>query len=64
MMDELTGYAAIEYAQEHGLTLSKYTDPMEDARENLTPEEARDVAREDPSLIYLGPRGFGISLAP
>jgi len=31
----------------------KYSDPIEDAREDLTPDEARKVALEDPSLIYL-----------
>lgn len=49
----LTGNAAIEYAEAHGLELSKYADPLEDAREGLTVEEAREVAREDPSLIYV-----------
>ena len=33
--------------------LSKYNDPIETAREGLTPEEARAVAREDSRLIYL-----------
>ena len=49
----LTGYAAIEYAEEHDLLLRKYTDPIEDAREDLTVDEARAVAREDVRLIYL-----------
>ena len=49
----ITGLDAIEYAAEHGLTLSKYNDPIEDAREGLTVEEAREVAAEDPSLIYV-----------
>lgn len=49
----LTGFAAIEYAEAHDLTLSKYNDPIEDAREGLTPDEARAVAREDARLIYL-----------
>ena len=52
-MGKLTGYEAIEYAEEHGLLLCKYNDPIEDARDDLTPSEARDVAREDPGLIYL-----------
>ena len=33
--------------------LNKYSDPIEDAREGLTVEEAREIAREDPGLIYL-----------
>lgn len=49
----LTGYDAITYAECHGLTLSKYNDPLEEAREGLTVAEARQVAREDMSLIYL-----------
>ena len=40
----LEGFAAIEYAEEHGLSLSKYNDPTEDSREGLTPDEARAVA--------------------
>lgn len=49
----LTGIAAIEYAELHGLPIRKYNDPIEDAREDLTPEEARAVAREDARLVYL-----------
>lgn len=52
-MNKLTGYDAIKYAQEHDLTLSKYSDPTEDAREGLSPEEALEIAREDPRLIYI-----------
>jgi len=50
---KLSGEAAIERAEQRGLLLSKYTDPTEEARDNLTPDEAREVALEDPSLIYL-----------
>lgn len=49
----LTGYDAIEYAERAGLTLSKYADPTEAARDSLTPDEAREIAAEDPSLIYV-----------
>ena len=49
----ITGLDAINHAAEHGLTLSKYSDPVEDAREGLTVDEAREVATEDASLIYL-----------
>lgn len=49
----LSGYGAIEYAERHGMELSKYSDPVEDAREGLTVEEAREIAREDPNLIHL-----------
>lgn len=49
----LTGHDAIEYAERHGLTLSKYNDPTELARDELSLDEAREIAAEDPSLIYL-----------
>jgi len=52
-MTTLSGYEAIEYAEANGLTLSKYNDPIEDAREGLTPDEARKIAAEDPNLIYV-----------
>ena len=51
--DTLTGFDAIDYAEAHGLTLSKYGDPTEGARDGLTVDEAREVAAEDPGLIYL-----------
>ena len=52
-MATLRGYEAIEYADEHGLTLNKHTDPTEDAREGLSVEEAVEVAREDAGLIWI-----------
>ncbi len=48
----LTGHDAIEYAAAHNLLLNKYTDPTEKAREGLTVEEAREIAREDDGLIW------------
>lgn len=53
MTQELEGYEAIEYAEQNGLPLSKYSDPMSGAQEGLTAEEARLVASEDPRLIHL-----------
>lgn len=50
---KLTGYEAINYAEANGLALNKYNDPIEDARHGLTPDEARKVASEDPSLIWI-----------
>lgn len=50
---KLTGQAAIAIAEANGLTLSKYADPIEDARTGLDPDEARKVASEDPNLIYI-----------
>lgn len=57
MTTNLTGYDAINYAERHGLTLSKYNDPIEGARDGLTPEEAREIAAEDPGLIYVATTG-------
>lgn len=51
--ETLTGTAAIAHAEVHGLTLSKYTDPTEEARSGLSVEEARRIAAEDPSLIWV-----------
>ncbi len=44
---------AIKFAEANNLTLSKYNDPTEDAREGLTLDEARAVAREDARLIWV-----------
>lgn len=52
-MATMTGYQAIEFAERAGLTLSKYTDPTEQARTGLSPAEAREVAREDAGLIFI-----------
>lgn len=52
-MTRLKGQAAIERAERDGLTLCKFSDPIEGAREGLSVEEAREIARQDPSLIYL-----------
>jgi len=49
----LTGLAAIEHAAHHGLPLNKYADPTEDAREGLMVDEAKEIAREDASLIWI-----------
>ena len=50
----LQGHKAIEWAERHGRkTVSKYADAVSGARKYLPLDEARDVAREDPSLIYL-----------
>jgi hypothetical protein len=51
----ITGYAAIEYAEANGLLLCKHSDPTEDHRAGITPDEAYEIASEDPSLIYLDP---------
>lgn len=53
MTTPLTGDSAIEFAESRGLRLSKYADPIEGYRTGLTPDEAREIAKQDPSLIYL-----------
>lgn len=50
--DETLRHAA-ERAIAEGLTLGKYEDPTEGAREGLTADEAAAVAREDASLVYV-----------
>lgn len=50
---KLSGHEAIDYAEAHSLTLNKYTDPQEGAKDGLTVAEAREIAQEDASLIYL-----------
>jgi hypothetical protein len=55
----ITGMEAIDFAERRDMTLRKYTDPIEGDRAGLTPDEARKVAREDPSLIYLKLRCVG-----
>ena len=49
----ITGSAAITYASAHWLTLSKYTDPTSPACDGVSVEDARSIAREDPSLVYI-----------
>lgn len=49
----LRGHAAIDYAAAHGRTLRKLADPTEGARDGLTVDEARAVARDDDNLIRL-----------
>ena len=51
-----TGYEAIEAKKnDNRVILCKYADPIDDAREDISLEDAEDVAREDPSLIYVRP---------
>jgi hypothetical protein len=53
MSTTISGHAAITLAETFGLTLNKYADPTDGARDGLTAEEAREIAREDASLIWL-----------
>ena len=49
----LTGFAAIEFAEKHNLTLSKHGDAVDDPASGLTVPEAEAVAEEDEDLIFL-----------
>ncbi len=49
----LTGYAAIEFAEKHNLTLSKHGDAVDDSATGLTVAEAEAVAEEDEDLVFL-----------
>lgn len=49
---KLTGTAAIEMAESTGQSLRKHADPTEGERV-VSVEEAREIAKADPSLIYL-----------
>jgi hypothetical protein len=50
-MKKLTGIAAINAADATCCNLYKYADPTDDARE-VSVEEAREIAREDASLLF------------
>lgn len=45
-----------------GVTLNKFADPLEGARENLSFEEAEEIAKEDPGLIWLEIKGLRIDV--
>jgi len=49
----LTGQEAMDFARENSVALNKYTDPIEDALWGITIEEAEDIYREDPDLIWV-----------
>lgn len=53
MTTKITGYDAIKYAAENGLNLNKFADPTEDETWGLSIEEAKEVAAEDPGLIWV-----------
>jgi hypothetical protein len=49
----LTGHAAIAAKEANAnVRLNKYADPIEGAREDISLEEAREIAREDAGLIW------------
>jgi hypothetical protein len=53
------GTQAIRIAERDGARLRKYADPIEGYRDNLTGDEAREICRRDPSLVYVVVRHVG-----
>lgn len=54
MHNILNGTDAIDWYENHGVgTLSKRTDPTEEARDRITLDEAAAIAREDENLVAL-----------
>src|SRR5438094_3397653 len=49
----LMGFAAIEYAEKHGLPLNKHPDSLTGPRMGISVGEASAIADEDPDLIWL-----------
>ncbi len=49
----LTGFAAIEYAEQEGLLLNKSADNIDDAATGLSVAEAEAIADDRPDLIWL-----------
>ncbi len=49
----LTGFAAISYAEEAGLTLHKHPDAIDGPRVELSIAEAEAIAADNPELIWL-----------
>lgn len=55
-MKTLIGYEAIDFKRSNSdAVLCKYADSVEDSRENISVEDAEEIASEDPSLIYVRP---------
>ena len=60
----MTGHEAIELAEtDTTVQLNKYNDPTEVAREDISIDDARGVAKEDPGLIF-AVRRAAIASAP
>jgi hypothetical protein len=49
----LTGFEAIDYAEQEGMTLNKAADAIDESRSGLSVAEAEAIAAEEPSLIWL-----------
>ena len=57
-MQRLHGTDAIDRARYTGKRLHKYTDPTEEARDDLTIEEAESIACVDAGLIWIDVKEF------
>lgn len=53
MAIRLTGWAAIEFAEKNECRLSKKSEAQRPARDDLSVEEARAIAKISPELIYV-----------
>jgi hypothetical protein len=53
MAHRLEGWTAIRYAEKHGGTLKKFSDPTERALTRVSIKKAQRVAHEDARLIYM-----------
>ena len=50
---KINGENAMRLAARDGLTLRKYADPVDVAQDEISATKAREVARIDPSLVYV-----------
>lgn len=50
---KISGEHAIRLAERDGLRLRKYADPIQGYLDNITPDQAREAAKADPSLVYV-----------
>jgi hypothetical protein len=58
-MKTLIGYEAIDFKRANPeAKLCKYADSVEGAREDISLDDAEEIASEDPSLIYVRPTEF------
>jgi len=53
MATRLCGWAAIEFAERCGALLSKHAESGEEARDDLSLAEAREVAKRNPDLVFI-----------
>jgi len=49
----ITGKVAIRFAEKNGLSLNKHATLLDKEKKNLTPDQAKEVAKTNPELIWL-----------